>query len=239
MTNVRMTGAMNDMMDLGYFYSGQMALTLHSGTSASFIEDGHGSNLITLSGEDFAYESLDIVSGEVDTVTFADAHGKAIISFDKLHLHLSQLPDLNDSGSFDANAFTILALRGNDRIVASTGDDMIYSGGGDDIIFAGAGDDWISGGHGNDRMTGGKGADFFEAKIGGGHDVVTDFDAIGKDGSQDLLSIDASSFWARKSGHDVVVHFGDQGDTVTLLNVDRATFSWADVSLTGGDAGFG
>lgn len=234
MSKVRINALMPDNLSLGDIYNSQMALTEHSKTGATFVEDADGHDQAILSGTGFSYKGEDIVAGVVDKVTFADAKGRVYAVFDDLNIKVSKLPDLNDPAGFDADAFAKLAYHGNDRIVGSGAADLLYGQGGDDIIFAGTGGDWINGGRGDDRMTGGKGQDFFESGIGGGHDVITDFHPNGGDGVQDLLSLNASSWTAHQSGHDVVVEFGSEGDTVTLLNVKRSQISDADIFLTFG-----
>ena len=66
---------------------------------------------------------------------------------------------------------------GNDLLDGGDGNDLLYGGNGTDTLIGGAGDDWLAGGNGNDTHTGGAGADHFVFGLGGGNDVVTDYEA--------------------------------------------------------------
>lgn len=77
---------------------------------------------------------------------------------------------------------TIKGDRNADNLFGGKNDDRIWGGKGADTIKGGDGDDWISGDKGDDVLYGGIGQDTFFFDVGGGKDVVWDFDS-----SKDVL----------------------------------------------------
>src|SRR5687767_10869786 len=67
------------------------------------------------------------------------------------------------------------------RIKGSNKADRLAGTDSGDTIEGGRGDDALDGAAGNDTLTGGTGADTFILRSGGGHDVVTDFNASAGD----------------------------------------------------------
>ena len=63
-----------------------------------------------------------------------------------------------------------------DIVKAGGGNDLLVGGGGDDFLFGQEGDDRIIGGTGFDRLIGSIGADTFVFELGGGLDLVFDFE---------------------------------------------------------------
>lgn len=88
------------------------------------------------------------------------------------------------------------------------------------------GDDFIAGYTGKDRLTGGGGNDVFIFGGGYGQDVVTDFDADGGKGHQDLIWA-LGDYKIVKDGHNTIIDF-DNGETLTLLHVERNHISGDD-----------
>ena len=96
-----------------------------------------------------------------------------------------------------------------------------------DTIDGGRGDDFIYGEGGNDILTGGAGADVFVLSVGGGHDMVTDFNP-----AEDILVLDygghsqtyyAGSFssvssLSLDSSADLVLSL-NESDSITLVGV--------------------
>jgi Ca2+-binding RTX toxin-like protein len=108
---------------------------------------------------------------------------------------------------------------GNDTGDGGAGNDTVRGGQGDDVLSGGAGDDYITGDLGNDTMTGGPGADTFRAFAGGGHDVITDFNAA----EGDRIQLDpGTTYTATQTGTDVVLDLGGGAQTV-LKNVQLAS----------------
>lgn len=104
-----------------------------------------------------------------------------------------------------AGADFIIAMSGNDRIVADGGDDLLSGGNGNDVLIGGAGADVLHGGNGNDKLNGtagkdlligGIGSDLFNftetahSRTGARRDVVEDFNHL-QDDAIDLTTIDA------------------------------------------------
>lgn len=93
---------------------------------------------------------------------------------------------------------------GADTVNGGDGNDLVYGGRGNDKVSGDAGDDQIFGDLGDDTLSGGAGADLFHLQAGGGHDLVTDFDAS----QGDRLVVAA--------GMRVVAHQMDEGLLVSL-----------------------
>jgi Ca2+-binding RTX toxin-like protein len=98
----------------------------------------------------------------------------------------------------------------------------------DDKIDGGRGNDFIYGEGGNDILTGGAGADVFVLSVGGGHDVVTDFNP-----AEDILVLDfgghSQTYYAGSFTSDALTSSLDgsagfelslnDSDSITLLGV--------------------
>ena len=116
-------------------------------------------------------------------------------------------------------------------------DDQFTGGDGDDVLVGGADTDTLTGNAGNDFLTGGTESDTFVFGDGDGMDTITDFE--GGAGAGDVLNITGHSAvtsiftvvndFATQVGADTVFDFGN-GDTVTLLGVDKNTLFFDDFS---------
>ncbi len=109
---------------------------------------------------------------------------------------------------------------GNDRLYGQAGNDRLFGGDGDDRLYGGKGDDLMVGMAGNDTMTGGAGADQFVFRNGDGNDRITDF----LDG--DLIRLlevghgyDGLTIVDDADGNAVITYGGENGGTITLVNV--------------------
>lgn len=107
---------------------------------------------------------------------------------------------------------------GSDNLISgSAAGDTLNGGGGADVLVGGQGDDALNGGAGND---------IFVFSAGGGHDIITGFDA-NPGGGQDLLDISAYGITsANFNAHVSIVDTGpdmqvtiDGLDIITLLGV--------------------
>ncbi len=128
---------------------------------------------------------------------------------------------------------------GNDYIEGNGGNDTLYggdggSGNGEDTLIGGGGDDFLVGDNQDDTLTGNSGDDIFYFIIGDDNDVITDFVAGGTDDEirLDGFGTDFDTFnevleAATQVGNDTVIDFGN-GDTITLLGVDKADLTAAD-----------
>src|SRR5262249_28752056 len=113
-------------------------------------------------------------------------------------------------------------LVSNLKFIGSNLDDAVQSTVGNDHLFGGKGDDSLDGGKSKDILIGGAGDDTFHFIAGDGHDTITDFDADGGLGHQDLIAAEYSSVTSTDQvGDNTVIHFG-HGDTLTLLHVDAS-----------------
>ena len=151
-----------------------------------------------------------------------------------------QLEDISWRSGGAATA--IATTEGNDAVTGTNGDDVISGLGGDDLLVGGAG---------NDTLAGGDGADRFDFSVGGGRDVITDFEArtdrieltgfangssgVAAASAEALTWLDIQSMMSQV-GSDVVIGLGN-GDMLTLANVDLSDLSPGDFGLTADDAG--
>lgn len=78
---------------------------------------------------------------------------------------------------------------GTDALSGGDGNDLLYGGAGNDMLDGGAGNDTLYGGAGNDTLYGGAGTDIFAfSDLGGGADIVADYQAGEKLNITDLLT---------------------------------------------------
>lgn len=105
---------------------------------------------------------------------------------------------------------------GNDYLNGGDGNDTINAGAGDDLIFGGDDDDIINGGAGNDTIYSGTGADTLIIGIGGGNDIVEDFDL-----ALDVLEFeDETNLIYTQQGDDVLASNGNESALLVGHNVD-------------------
>ncbi len=81
---------------------------------------------------------------------------------------------------------------GNDILTGGAGDDSLYGGTGNDILIGGTGNDYLDGGTGDDILNGGEGSDTYIWGIGGGHDIIFDYDSNPSAGDSDTLIFDST-----------------------------------------------
>lgn len=133
----------------------------------------------------------------------------------------------NDQITAHAGANIINGNIGFDTVVGGLGDDTLRGGQDDDVLSGGAGNDHFYGDLGNDTLTGGTGADTFHFQVGGGHDMVTDFNAA----EGDRIQLDGVATYSLvQSGADAVVALAS-GDTITLANVQAASLPAGSILL--------
>jgi Ca2+-binding RTX toxin-like protein len=178
-------------------------------------------NSLVVEGTKLKYKDGDFVSGEVDKMTFKDAEGLTIATFK------GEIKNFDDIHEFIGSGFgENYMFMGNDKIVGSGYADTLHGGASRDKVSGRGGEDIIMGGRGKDQLTGGSDSDTFYFFEGDGHDVITDFDAIGLDGEQDYLGC-PEPLSIKKSGHDTVLTF-EGGGTLTLLDVKPSQIDNAD-----------
>jgi Ca2+-binding RTX toxin-like protein len=97
-----------------------------------------------------------------------------------------------------------------------------------DKIDGRAGDDYLNGGAGNDSLSGGSGNDAFGMSLGGGHDLVLDFNFDKTGINHDHVVFDGwgnfvDAIWGgRLPGHVVSVGMQFQTDAGHVLTVGQA-----------------
>ncbi|NBT32392.1 MAG: calcium-binding protein, partial [Rhodobacteraceae bacterium] len=117
---------------------------------------------------------------------------------------------------------------GNDAIRGGAGNDAINGDAGKDNLFGDEGQDTINGGAGNDKLTGGADADTFVFELGGGSDVINDFEVgIDKIDLSDfaLTAFDPAATYDYVDGNLVITF--DGGEVLTVLNVE-GTIAFSD-----------
>lgn len=205
-----------------------------AGDTVSGGEGGVDSDKLVLNWADvgsIAYAG----GGEAGTVTFTAASGGGTLTFSEIEtigytgaIEGGAGNDLIGAGFGDAEGDqidggdglndTVLAGAGNDTVMAGAGNDLVFGGTGNDALFGGDGadtldggdgDDTLTGGAGNDTLTGGDGADVFELTIGGGTDLVADFD---------MTLVDGRTV--------------DRLDVTELLNAQGDPITWRDIAIS-------
>ena len=105
---------------------------------------------------------------------------------------------------------------GDDIVAGADGDDQLSGGAGSDVLAGEAGDDRLAGGSGADILDGGLGDDTFIYNLGDGQDSITD-----EDGFDVVLlgpGIAPGSVCVTRDGKDLVLHFANPGDRLTLTD---------------------
>ncbi|MEL7468886.1 MAG: LamG-like jellyroll fold domain-containing protein [Pseudomonadota bacterium] len=125
----------------------------------------------------------------------------------------------------------------DNQIRGNTATNVLIGAGGRDRLYGMEGDDILDGGAENDILAGGAGADIFRFGLGGGSDVITDFE-IGVD-LIDLTPSGRSFDEVRiyDSVHGAVVRYQHDGDEISLVVLKGVTSPEIDFSnFVGGEA---
>jgi Ca2+-binding RTX toxin-like protein len=194
--------------------------------SATYRDETSGENIV-LRGSGLTYNLHEITGGTIEKIVFRTADNEVMITVDGLDLKARQLGALLGDGT-TFRPFVDKIFSGDDVFTGSESRDYLASGMGNDRIFGGKGADYLDGGRGNDRLNGGVGSDHFSFGKFYDRDVVVDFDAVGGGRKQDYINAQFDDLVSKKQvGDDVVLDFGN-GDTLTLLGVNRADVTRAD-----------
>jgi Ca2+-binding RTX toxin-like protein len=105
--------------------------------------------------------------------------------------------DLNNTINTHANAETIFAMGGNDRVAAKGGNDIVWGGDGNDYLDGGAGDDVLNGDKGNDTLQGRAGNDTMAGGEGDDNyyvDSVLDVIVENSDEGTDTVRVTVSGY---------------------------------------------
>jgi Ca2+-binding RTX toxin-like protein len=198
----------------------------HTSKEATYT-DSHGGAHIVLEGSGFTYAGSRITGGTIDTITFEDKQGHAMVTMTDGHFNARQFAKML-TGTNGVEIFVDQIKSGKDTFVGSNLSDYLTGGMDNDKIDGGTGNDVLYGGRGNDVLHGGAGSDTF--LFSPDKDVVNDFDANGGGTRQDYINADFHDVTITTSGHNVVLE-NTNGYILTLLGVDRGDISAADFHL--------
>lgn len=226
MSKITYTPVMGAAVNFSDFYDVDTVELTSPGGKKAVYTDQLSNYSIVLKGSDIEIDGDSLVSGTLKNATFYDDEGQVLFQITKGNYDAASISEAFTDNGF--RGFLQALFAGNDTIVGSKLADDLWGGAGNNRIFGGAGRDYISGGEGNDTLTGGAGRDIFVFQKGAGADVVTDFDAKGGGARQDYIAIAGDDEYSiEKSGRNTVIDFGD-GNTLTLLGIDRDDVSAKD-----------
>jgi Ca2+-binding RTX toxin-like protein len=177
-------------------------------------------------GTNLDYEFGRPVDGTLNKLTLADENGNPLQTLSGFKVDAGQI-----GGDTLAEFVQFLAARvvlNGAKYIGSDFADTLTGFFSRDRLLGRGGDDSLNGGSGKDILTGGSGNDTFLFAVGNGRDTITDFDADGGLGFQDLIGrafADLDS--TPEDGKNTILDFGD-GDVLTLLNVEPEQITAAD-----------
>jgi hypothetical protein len=203
----------------------ELFLIAGSETKVVYI-DASSFDRIFIEGKNLDYEFGRPVDGTLTKLTLADENGNPLQVVSGFKIDAGQVggTELLD---FVAHLAARVQVSGV-KVIGTDFEDNVTTFFGRDHLIGRGGVDILNGGGGRDILTGGTDNDLFVFVAGHGKDRITDFDAIGGPGFQDLIGrafADVENITA--SGNNTVIDFGD-GDVVTLLNVSSAQISAED-----------
>lgn len=190
------------------------------------VRDADTGARMIFEGEGLKVRGDAIVRGTLEGVEGFAKGGRPVFDVSKFELNIRALE--NDSIPALFQSFSESIFERPLKVLGSNGRDDLNGTTKDDVMFGRGGDDQFSAGAGNDRMTGGAGNDVFDFVLDQGRDVITDFDANGRLGNQDLLGgsfIDVTS--VEQKGRDTVIEF-ESGDRFVLADVKATQIDESD-----------
>ncbi len=124
-------------------------------------------------------------------------------------------------GSFYSQYNTVMnGGLGDDTLFDGLLNDTLNGGGGNDKLYSGLGNDTLNGGGGNDKLYGGLGNDTYLFNLGGGQDIISDYDTT--NGNIDTLrfgaGIAASDITFSWTGNGLALSINGTNDQIVLLN---------------------
>lgn len=194
---------------------------LEGGAGADTLDGGEGNDIISLLGATEAV-TLDLANMAFSSTVHAN---DVYISMEGVLGAADQINTLRGSSGDDmfvggSKADLLMGRGGQDVLVSLAGDDSIMGQGGHDTIIAG---------EGNDMISGGAASDFFIFVDGDGADTITDFELpVSPRGIKDRVLLDTAdgSFaqldFSSTAAGDLVISYGEPGDSVTLLGITEA-----------------
>lgn len=202
-------------------------LLMLSGNSRKGVYiDSSSFDRIIFEGKNLDYEYGRPVDGTLTKLIIADADGNPVQMLSGFKVDAGQV-----AGTVLLDFIAQLAARVQVNGVKYLGtdmDDSMQAYIGKDRLLGRGGEDTLNGGGAHDVLTGGSGNDTFLFPAGNDKDTITDFDADGGIGFQDLIGrafadLDSTT----EDGKNVILDFGD-GDVLTLLNVEPEQITAAD-----------
>jgi Ca2+-binding RTX toxin-like protein len=195
------------------------------GNQQLLLDDKTSDNFVKITGEfDFSAGSIYRIVKEISRIEFGEGN-TVTFTVSGMSMTGSHLQSDSIFASFLASS-KYKATGNNDRNQISAGD-------GSDTIDGKGGNDTLYGLNGNDKLDGGDDPDVFVFKPRFGKDVITDFDAVGKD--HDRIDVSALKGISKFSDLDISVHgktvvldFGHDGEIilqgVKLKDLDASDF---------------
>ncbi|QUJ76025.1 M10 family metallopeptidase C-terminal domain-containing protein [Sulfitobacter albidus] len=191
------------------------------------------------SGNDFLLggDGADALNGGsgIDRAQYSDASGGVLadLQFSDRNLGFAA----GDTYTLIENVFgsrfadNLRGDAGNNTLWGHDGGDKIFGRAGNDALLGMSGNDTLYGQDGNDRLWGGGGADQFMFENGFGQDMIMDFDPLASGEIINLHAVAAFTDFAdldanhlSRAGDNTLIS-DDDGNTITLLNVDRDALS--------------
>lgn len=205
------------------------ALMTSASKSKITIVDPDSGNKIILEGNNLRINNGEVVGGMIEGFDVVTSGGKSFLELSDARID-ARLVQGDSLGEFFQGTFE-LALVGNNKMLGSNLSDFLTGSAGNDVIRGRGGDDTINASVGRDLISGGGGNDQFVFEDNMGRDRITDFDAEGGAGFQDIIQASfASVEEVRQSGKNTVIDFGD-GDQFVLLGVDADQIDKSDFAF--------
>ena len=235
-------------------WGGDGTNTISGSGGADALEGGVGNDTIVLQQNDFVAGETINAGGSTNTLQLENAGLLDLRIGTVSGFQILKFASGTSNATFGQNVLggltSIIGSGGQDTITAiqngtgspdfsgvtfsnwTNGVDVINikGNGNPEVIVGSTQDDIIDGGAGNDLLTGGAGDDQFVFAAGNSADTITDF--VAGSGTVDRINLTAFSnltlqyvlTHTTQVGSHAVIDFGG-GDTLTLLNVNKATLN--------------
>jgi Ca2+-binding RTX toxin-like protein len=196
-------------------FAKKFEMTKFSGDTATFTSELDNKVKIEVSGKNLDVKLGELAGGKVTSFEMT-YDGETYLKGSETSLKAAAVQEFMETAGA---GLLIKALEGRDTVTGSSDHDMVVGLTGEDRLNGKGGDDQLHGGEGDDRLTGGGGADVFEFYFeDNSRDVITDFDASGGVGDQDLLDLKGYAYQVTKLGKDnTLITFDDE--EIVLLGV--------------------
>ena len=204
-----------------------------------------GSNLIVQVGNDGDQLTLtnwfSSASYQLDRFELANGEAYTAAEFLSRLPIVSQGSAANDTLSGHSGDDVLDGADGNDALHGGYGNDVLLGGTGDDVLNGSSGNDVLVGGAGNDILDGGNGNDRYEFNLGDGQDTINQLDSYSATTYTDTLAfgegISLDNLGLVKSGSNLIVQVGNDGDQLTLTNwFSSASYQLDRFELANGEA---